>query len=305
MALAVAWGAVPVAAGTLGTARLAKNVRRRVVLSDWRRDRLPASGPHGTPRQRRIALDTLTQFVYRLAWGLAGAMAVTSPRWVTSGYFRVHLYVVLGLATLALAVAWQDPTRFEWFPAVGVMLLSYVGSVCWLYERPRLGKIALWLVAGLAVWGAWLSAPPCHSSGMAFWLRSLDPIAGGLVLGSTMAAMLLGHWYLNTPTMRLDPLRRLIALMAVAVALRAVLCGCGLVLEWSTTGVPATDRVLFVALRWLAGVLGTWGVAWMAWQTLKIPNTQSATGLLYVAVITTFLGELTSQLLSADTLYPL
>ena len=36
----------------------------------------------------------------------------------------------------------------------------------------------------------------------------------------------------------------------------------------------------------------------MSWQTLKIPNTQSATGILYVAVITTFLGELTAQLLS-------
>ena len=41
----------------------------------------------------------------------------------------------------------------------------------------------------------------------------------------------------------------------------------------------------------------------MSWQTLKIPNTQSATGILYVAVITTFLGELTSLLLSAARLF--
>jgi len=43
----------------------------------------------------------------------------------------------------------------------------------------------------------------------------------------------------------------------------------------------------------------------MAWQTLKIPNTQSATGILYVGVMTTFLGELTAQLLSQDAAFPL
>ena len=42
----------------------------------------------------------------------------------------------------------------------------------------------------------------------------------------------------------------------------------------------------------------------MAQKTLKIPNTQSATGILYVAVLGAFLGELTSQLLSVGTLYP-
>jgi hypothetical protein len=32
--------------------------------------------------------------------------------------------------------------------------------------------------------------------------------------------------------------------------------------------------------------------------TLKVPNTQSATGILYAAVTLVFLGELTAQLLS-------
>ncbi len=42
----------------------------------------------------------------------------------------------------------------------------------------------------------------------------------------------------------------------------------------------------------------------MSWQTLKIPNTQSATGILYVAVIVTFLGELVAHLLSQELPYP-
>ena len=33
----------------------------------------------------------------------------------------------------------------------------------------------------------------------------LDPLTSGLLLGITIAAMFLGHWYLNTPTMRTVP----------------------------------------------------------------------------------------------------
>jgi hypothetical protein len=43
----------------------------------------------------------------------------------------------------------------------------------------------------------------------------------------------------------------------------------------------------------------------MTWETLRIPNTQSATGILYVAVILSFLGELTSQFISSQTIYPI
>ena len=57
--------------------------------------------------------------------------------------------------------------------------------------------------------------------------------------------------------------------------------------------------------RWLSGLVGTAVLTTMSWYTLKIPNTQSATGILYVAVICVFLGELTSQILSGSASYPL
>ena len=62
---------------------------------------------------------------------------------------------------------------------------------------------------------------------------------------------------------------------------------------------------LFLSLRWLAGLVGTLGLAWLTWKTLEIPNTQSATGILYAAMILAFIGELTAQLLSAEAVFPL
>lgn len=233
-------------------------------------------------------------------------MGLTSARQVPSGYFRVHLYVLMGLNAVAVLACWQrDGGRRIAVPIIAA-IASYIGSALWLYELPKPGKIALWVVAVLSIVGAWLSQSHTIAGySVADVLWALDPVSGGLLLGSTMAAMLLGHWYLNTPSMQLEPLRKLILLMGLAVILRGLVCGIGLVLAANSTAGIGGDQVWFLLLRWLSGIFGTLGVTIMAWETLKIPNTQSATGILYVGVITTFIGELTSQLLSDQALFPL
>ncbi len=242
----------------------------------------------------------LNQFVLRLAFGLALGMAITDARQVTSGYYRNHLYVLLGLLVLATMVALGAPDQFPLAPPLTGAVLSYVGSVAWLYEKRRAGIMILGLISAAALWGAWSSsAVPVTSAEPNALFAWLDPLTSGLVLGWTMAAMFLGHWYLNSPTMALAPLMRLVLLMAVAVCLRAVLEAWGLAEQFSQQG-PSTQQAMFISLRWLSGIFGVLALAWMAWQTLKIPNTQSATGILYVAVIGTFLGELTSLLMAAQ-----
>lgn len=250
----------------------------------------------------------LLQFLYRLAFGLAFAMAVTSPKQVASGFFRNHLYVLLGLNVLAAAAAWSDGLgRFEaWIPVAGAAV-SYVGAVLWLYEKPRAGIVAIGLVCLLALAGAWTETTvPSGATTVERLLLRLDPVAGGLTLGVTMAAMLLGHWYLNAPGMKIAPIKQLVLGMALAIAFRAMVSGAGLGLNLAhdAGAFETTAFQAMLALRWLAGIVGSLIVARMTWETLRIPNTQSATGILYVGVILTFLGELTAQLLSQRTLFP-
>lgn len=251
-------------------------------------------------------MGTLTQFLFRLSFGLAAAMAATSPREVTSGYFRNHSYVLLGLNVLASLVAIGAPEQFHRWPPIVAAVTAYFAAVAWLYEAPRAGRWLLTVVAGVALVGAWLAlGVNIGIETTASALRWLEPITSGLVLGVTIAAMFLGHWYLNTPTMRIQPLRRLVIAMAVAIGVRMLVCGVGLAHEFPLHSTTDYAWLSLVALRWLAGLVGTLVVAWMTWQTLKIPNTQSATGILYVGVIGVFLGELASMLLSSESVYPL
>ena len=72
-----------------------------------------------------------------------------------------------------------------------------------------------------------------------------------------------------------------------------------------TPGGVGDFETAVLALRWLTGILGLLGMSYMTWETLKIPNTQSATGILYVGVIFVFIGELASRLLSVQMPFPL
>jgi hypothetical protein len=249
-------------------------------------------------------MPLLTEFVFRLGFGLALAMSLTQASRVTGGFFRNHLYVLLGINVLATLAALADRERFLLWPPLAAAVVSYLGAALWLYEKPRPGVAALVIVASLDLSGAWLSQWPAgDTSPFGRLLHLLDPVSGGLLLGSTIAAMFLGHWYLNTPTMELAPLRRLLKLMAASLVLRVTAAAAGfMAIAWY--GDLPLLNVPLLALRWLAGLVAMAGVIWMTWQTLKIPNTQSATGILYVGVILSFLGELVSLLLSQDSRFP-
>lgn len=293
-------------------------------------------------------LVVLVQFVVRLATGLAFAMCCLSPREVDSGFFRVHMWVMLGLFTLASlagvsspavnslnenasasnalggptadtsnadpnranrssrSVATPQGTTFRTTLLITAAAVSYLGGVFWLYERQKGGRLAAWviLLCGLAA-STLLFPQSVRGDSVSLALRAVDSISAAGILGGSVTAMLLGHWYLNSPGMKLAPLFLLIRFLLLAVLVRAIVVGWG-TWKWSYIN-PTLDwqDIVFLGLRWIAGLAGVAITGWLARQTLLIPNTQSATGILYVSVILAFLGELTSQLLSVGLPIPL
>lgn len=257
----------------------------------------------------------LIQFVFRLTFGVALAMGVTPSRHVTSGFYRVHLWVLMGLNTFASLAVYSQRTELaeklmDWRVVFGLAIVlvafSYFGSVVWLYEKSDLGSMFVLIIAAFALMATIFATPWTNSLGSTgITLAILDLGSSGVLLGVTLAAMLLGHWYLNTPMMELLPLRRLVIFMTAAIVARTLVSGTGLALQVTNGQTVESAFWIFIIFRWLSGLLGTLTMAMMTWYALKVPNTQSATGILYAGVILAFLGELTSMLLSVDTLYPL
>jgi hypothetical protein len=232
----------------------------------------------------RLLLD----FLCRFGWGLSLALVLTPAAPVPGGFFRVNLLVVLGMATFAALVARTAAAGWPWLVLATAAVIAWMGSVAWLGEKRRAG-LGLCAACALLLAGA---VGLVAGDGRA----TLGGLLSGAVSGLAVHAMLLGHWYLNAPGMRVDVLRRMIDFSLVAWGLQAAVSGAAL-LPW----VPPADATAtaLLSLRWLAGLVGLPVLLVMARKTLDIPNTQSATGILYVACLAAILGELTAQLLAA------
>jgi hypothetical protein len=241
-------------------------------------------------------------------------MLIVPARWVTSGFFRVHLWVVMGLGTftsLAIYSRWEKYAEFAspgWALGfcIAAAVVSYVGAIIWMYEARWLGKGFILAAAALFCAAKYASTPQ-RTEG---WASAplgvlLDFPTAAWLMGLFLAAMLLGHWYLNWPGMKLAPLKLLVGLSALAVLVRALVSGADLgILAMAGETPTSVVNWSFIVFRWLAGLVFPAGMAWLTWETLKIPNTQSATGIMYAAVTLIFLGELTSQLLSRSLPVP-
>ena len=253
----------------------------------------------------------IARFALQLVCGMSLMWLLLPRPQISSGFFRIQMLVTLGLSVLAALMAeGLTDTRIAVLSEAGALSLavalavaSFLGSVMWTLERRRggvffaasvfaLSAVALVFAAGpLKWWGTVLGA-----------LHVLSQLSSASMLGGAVTGMLLGHWYLTAPTMSIDPLRRITVYYGIAGVVRLVLSAVALWLGWQA--LSGSTQFVWLALRWLAGILGPLLVTWMVVRILRYRNTQSATGVLFVGVILTFIGEATAALLYRELSIP-
>ena len=117
-----------------------------------------------------------------------------------------------------------------------------------------------------------------------------------LITGGSLAAVVLGHWYLVTPGISERPLVLQARLLLAILLLQALLF-----VTWTTlAGGPGqtpfssftTGPVLLVVLRLLVTILFPIVLAVMAWRTAQTRSMESATGLLYINLAAVMAGTI-------------
>lgn len=259
----------------------------------------------------------IPQIALRLICGMSLTWCVMPRAAVTAGFFRIQMLVTLGLSVLAaMTVSQGEPSGDEaallgagTLRLISILLagISFVGSVLWTLARRLGGLVCCVLVAVLgAIALIGRLSPPGDAASAAFLLSAASELSSAWLFGGATTAMLLGHWYLTATGMSLDPLIRLTQLLLAAAVLRGVLAGVGLAtLPESSASVTAGVHGIWLLLRWAAGIAGPLILALMVRRILRYRNTQSATGVLFAAVILVFIGETTAALLFRDFRWPL
>lgn len=264
----------------------------------------------------------ISQFALRLIFGMSFVWCVMPRREVTSGFFRIQMLVALGLAVLAALGSGQIPeTAGEAGPVLGrdsiqiiagaLALLSFCGSVMWTLERRAAGtRYAFTIALGSGITAILASVSQSQLGTLHGNLSWLSEITTALVSGTTVGGMLLGHWYLTTPSMTTTPLNRVNAWLGGVAGAKLLIGGLTVacwplisaqtkvVEQWSST------YAIWLSLALLGGIFGPLAVCWMVHRILKYKNTQSATGVLFVGVILAFIGEMTGALLRRELQLP-
>jgi hypothetical protein len=226
----------------------------------------------------------------------------------TRGYLGFTAFCSGLLALLALAIGLgvppgsdvgmrTSPTDLDLLHKYGLAALA---AAAFLYpafgHRPR-ASLALALV-GLAAAATCLAAFAFGLVGAAVDGVPLlvQLVVLSLATGGSMAAVILGHWYLVTPKISEKPLVLQARLLMGVVGLQVLLF-----FVWTTLGggpgQEAFDafsggNLLLVVLRLIVTLLFPLVLCWMAWRTALTRSMESATGLLYINLAAVMAGTI-------------
>jgi hypothetical protein len=249
-----------------------------------------AAGTLGTSAAlhlRHLLPRGFLRFVVGAALLLALLSCISARGYALAGRFALVASAAGWYLTLSRGRPRPQVDRGE---SAGVALAAGLSSVA---------ALALECLAGYAS-----SSPTLWAVGSA--------MSSGAILGSVSVSMVLGHWYLVDPRLSIAPLREGALGFAAAAALRAVAVGGSVMGEGGAAlrierpaDLVYSTPALFFLMRALTGLGGPLVLAGLIWQTVRMRSTQSATGLLYVAVILVLFGELVSQFLTVTTGFPL
>ena len=249
------------------------------------------------------------------------AAAVADPRAVTLNWLRLCGILALVMAGISAFFYFTREAHFAQLQpvlrnvqvglivATGVLILAQLGLVQIAFRRTqRLLAGAAFVIAVLA--GTNLLHEMMIPLGTAvritpkMWAMTLQTLAAAGVAamcGLTLMDMLLGHAYLTASKMTIAPFRRLntvLATVLIARVILAILATAMLTREiWMREG-------LFILTRWLVGLVVPAVFVYMAHDCIKRRSTQSATGILYVAGVLIFIGELIALYLVRESGLP-
>jgi hypothetical protein len=255
-----------------------------------------------------------------LASGMLATLLFVSPKYLGKKFYRFIATVALILLVLSQIAHRLAPTHgwrgqidrsIPWLWAAAAITLCYIVSLALrgqLLNRLLLGSAAACAGAALALMSNGLATRAI--AGIVF---PIDFFLSALALGSVTTCMILGHWYLVQPGMSMKPLQLTAGVFLAVVAGRVILSSYTSVLIWNDMAFAGIDpfsnviltNLLFFGQRVLFGLALPLALSWMIWQTVKIRSTQSATGILYVAVVFIFFGEFLSRCILLSTGYPI
>lgn len=264
-------------------------------------------------------------FLVLLAAGILLAAGVSDVRDVTLRWLRLAGILALTMSGLSLYfLLTRDPApggsvlfrRVQVIQAAATIALT-LGQLAFVqiaWRRAQRVFAVAGFVTGVLAGTALLhdmmilrgSASNFPPRTFAITLQFLAALGVAAATGVVLMDMLLGHAYLTASKMTIRPFARLNRTLGAALVYRAMLA---VVLAMALHALRPVHLLwgvygIYIGTRWLVGLIVPAAFVYMAHDCIRRRATQSATGILYVAGVLIFIGELLALYLVRETGLP-
>lgn len=237
-----------------------------------------------------------------IAWGCLTLLPLVVLREIGQGFYRFFGFMCVALQTLSIGLLFLVGPELEvnYKNAEIALGVSLFFTLCFTVALRIRRQWFLWSCFGLAVVTGAVAILYFPWVGQNKWfLFSVHSLVAALVLGAGILAMMLGHWYLVTPKLSITPLKRYSGSYILLTVLTALELALNYTIYVGWGGEPVTmagqrlmnEEVMFMLFRFAWGILLPLGMAYWIWETVRMKSTQSATGILYAAMVCTMIGE--------------
>lgn len=244
-----------------------------------------------------IPLTVLTSLIFSVIYPLCFWIFRKDPLKNNFHKFHIALPNVVGGVTVIFLLFMDIPLATKLVILLWKAVFITVSRISWKKQYPD---------------ALWMSIPPVlgvyafyrvmvNLAGTGGVIPLIVWLLGGIILCSALFAMNLGHWYLNVHGLPVAHLKRAVNVFGFFLILRLVwdawFLATGKVLyggEW----IPLVKFItrfdgFFLSIALMFGLLFPLASLYFVHRTLKLKNTQSTTGILYVILCAVLIGDLT------------
>ena len=224
---------------------------------------------------------------------------ITPLQKIDQGFYRFNLgkcCIIGSLGTLAYYFIATDYFS-EIILLVWLFLLGSITAFYW--NRKIIHNSIITLISFLGIIA--LLNILSHFINDIHFQASFSVIIGSLITAGVFFSMILGHWYLNVIALPISLLKKSTTALSAALAIRIIWDVFFMTSNVYVDSYGITknswsflfdfDGILLLVALFMGNIFPVL-INYFVWSTLKIQATQSATGLLYVSIISILFGDI-------------
>ncbi len=224
---------------------------------------------------------------------------ITPLQKIDQGFYRFNLgkcCIIGSLGTLAYYFIATDYFT-EIILLVWLFLLGSITAFYW--NRKIIHNSIITLISFLGIIA--LLNILSHFMDDLYFQASFAVIIGSLITAGVFFSMILGHWYLNVIALPISLLKKSTTALSAALAIRIIWDVFFMTSNVYVDSYGITknswsflfdfDGILLLVALFMGNIFPVL-INYFVWSTLKIQATQSATGLLYVSIISILFGDI-------------